>query len=388
MPFLNCFLDTHEYALADVTAATRTPIQPTVNQPRGLRVSAVRLATAITKTQHSQPLRRGPLIWVTLEHMSALQRHMTASAPYTQGNLRLKAGYFDRTGLRDFSKTTKEGEYAQGLNFLFAQDVLKVPALVDYDHFCDEMKVPRLKANSSKPDFVGCENGQGYWLIESKGNLESSSVKTELKKGISQCELGADHLIAHSLPAPQKSYTTLVSFRNNYSALPTRICYVDPEYPDNGQPFETLQFLRSYYEKVIVALGFTGDVASIWANPERTFPRDQFEASGIVYYRIARNEDLFPNWFDEKPLVFRSGVSRNVIMALARGELETFYALIPRFSEQLDQLNRTLKEMDKDALSTWQGEEFFIDGTVVRCEMELDKFKDLMDWWQPPNRLR
>ncbi|MDT9678123.1 hypothetical protein F6R97_26740 [Pseudomonas sp. JV414] len=384
MLLLNCFLDTYEYANSDVLALSKSKINPIRSQPRGLRVSLVRLATAIAKTQHCQPLKRFVLPFVVLEQISALQRHMVSHGTGAERNLRLNERFFGKYGLRDFSKTSTIGEYAQGLSFLFAQDCLKVPALVDFDHFCDTTGVPRITSNLSKPDFVGCQNSRGYWLIEAKGNLESTSIKTELRKGVGQCELGAAHLIKSGLTTPQKSFTTLVSFRDQKSSNQTRLCYVDPEFPDDGRRFNTAQFLRNYYEDVIRALGFLGYIGDVWDNPDAAFSHNVFEESGVAYYRIFTNDSdraVIPPprrtpCFNPRGY-YISGVSRDVINALAKRDVEAFFALIPSFNSQVESLNLKMQATDA-TVDLWEAPETFIDGTFVHYEMSIPHLMDYL----------
>ena len=197
MLILNRFLDVDEYSFASIVGTKKA--SPIKSRARGLRVNLIRLATAIAKTMYCSRASRVELPFMVAEQISALQRHTSSFA--LDGNLRLTDRHFGKLGLRDFSKTTIEGQYAQGLCFLFAQDVLEIPALIDFDLFCSDFGITALGSNFSKPDFVACQNPHGYWLVESKGSLESDSIKTALRKGIKQCDSGATHLISQGLAA-------------------------------------------------------------------------------------------------------------------------------------------------------------------------------------------
>lgn len=373
MLILSRFLDVCEYELAPVMVVNSKPVTPIKTELGGFRINLVRLATAIAKTMHCAEVRNVELPFMVAEQISALQRHTASFPPFSKRNLRLTDRHFGEFGLRDFSKTSVEGQYAQGLSFLFAQDYLGIPALIDFDRFCIDMGIAPLGSTSSRPDFVACQNSAGYWLVESKGSLESDSVKPELRKGVNQCLAGAAYLAAQGIPAPKKTYTTLASFRTKSSRKSTRLCYVDPDVPEDGGAFDPLKFLRAYYERVLEALGYADDATRIWTEAQAPLFRQEFESLGGRYYQIASDDRGGPLFwalqdrrFFTAPDLYSAGVAKKVIDALVRGNVQEYFALIPGFQEQVSRVTRVAKVAEADLESPASDQEFFVDGTVVQ----------------------
>jgi hypothetical protein len=76
--------------------------------------------------------------------------------------------------LRDFSKTARIGELAQGINYLFVQEVLLFPYIVDFHLFYKNV-YEKVHSGSKTPDFIILKydfNESG--LFESKGEAQKS----------------------------------------------------------------------------------------------------------------------------------------------------------------------------------------------------------------------
>jgi hypothetical protein len=97
--------------------------------------------------------------------------------------LKLKKERYER--LRDFSKTARVGELAQGINYLFVQERLKYPFIIDYHLFC---KKNGIRVTGKTPDFVVLSNDlKQIGLFESKGNgTNANKVIERLKSAITQ----------------------------------------------------------------------------------------------------------------------------------------------------------------------------------------------------------
>jgi hypothetical protein len=366
MFILSRYIDAYEHSSSSVTAINKSKTIPSPH-PKRLRVGLVRLAVAVAKTMHSNPIGKAEFFFAVQEQISALQRH-TASHSTNPRNLRLKESYFYRNlGLRDFSKSTIEGQYAQAINFLFFQDILGIPALLDFDWYCRDKIIPQLDQGISRPDFVACERN-GYWLIESKANLESNSVKTKLREGLLQCASGQTHLMANGHAAPVRSYSSLVSFRLSNSNEDTVIHYADPEHAPNQREFDALGFLRTYYEIALKAIGYPENPKEIWESDNALLLQNSSEYLGRQFYDVSSDDSggvLFSELQrDRVPEFYYAGIDIGIIAALRDGDLQLYFSLVSQLKERTAELNRDQYANEPD----WPEEsELFVDGTYIEA---------------------
>lgn len=361
MLITNRLIDALEYSSAAIKTKNNVKAKPYNNPRKILRINLVRLASAIAKTMHSNPIGRLEFLFAVFEQISALQRH-TASFSKNPSNLRLRDDYFMKNrGLRDFSKSTLEGQYAQGISFLFFQDLLGVPALLDFDKYCRDEKIPELGGQSSRPDFIGCKKPNEYWIVESKANLESTSIKQELREGLEQCDDGKTHLTANGQATPTCSYCSLVSFRLENSSEDTTIHYADPKNEPNGREFNSLKFLRSYYENALLSLGYEGNPQDIWSSDNAELFKSEFEYLGRNFYYLRAYRPTQPLFLASPgPRSYNAGISVDIIRALKSGDLEDYFNLVNIFHKHVSDINEKVQENQE-----WVEDELFVDGTLI-----------------------
>ena len=96
--------------------------------------------------------------------------------------------------LRDFSQTTRTGELAQGLNYLFTQERLGFPFVVDYHLFCNGNST---KIEGRTSDFVLLnDQANTTGLMESKGEAaKKDTVTTKLNDALEQLDAGQQTLL-------------------------------------------------------------------------------------------------------------------------------------------------------------------------------------------------
>lgn len=98
-------------------------------------------------------------------------------------NLTLSESRYKR--LRDFSKSTRIGEMAQGINTFFVVDRLGFPYFIDYDLAKEKTSIG-FKNKSKSPDFVILNSSLSkIGLYESKGNMNGTPSK-DLKSALTQ----------------------------------------------------------------------------------------------------------------------------------------------------------------------------------------------------------
>jgi len=96
--------------------------------------------------------------------------------------------------LRDFSQTGRTGELAQGINYLFVQERLDYPFIIDYHLFCDRLSIT---IDGRTPDFVLLDkNLTKIGLFESKGEAAIlDTVKGKLSSAMKQLVSGKQNLL-------------------------------------------------------------------------------------------------------------------------------------------------------------------------------------------------
>lgn len=91
--------------------------------------------------------------------------------------------------LRDFSKTTRIGELAQGVNYLFTQERLDYPYVVDFHLFHQQVYGTPYSERSSPDFFVLKEDFSEIGLMESKGEgAKRNSISGKLHSALKQLE--------------------------------------------------------------------------------------------------------------------------------------------------------------------------------------------------------
>lgn len=94
----------------------------------------------------------------------------------TQTNLLLSESRYRR--LRDFSKSTRIGEMAQGINTSFVSNRLHFPYIIDFDLAKNKtLATLNIKTNGKSPDFVVLNSAMTkIGLFESKGNMNGNAT--------------------------------------------------------------------------------------------------------------------------------------------------------------------------------------------------------------------
>jgi hypothetical protein len=105
----------------------------------------------------------------------------------TSSNLVLSESRYER--LRDFSKSTRIGEMAQGINALFVSKRLKFPYIIDFELAKKYTSATiNLQTYGKTPDFLIIDNTlKKIGLFESKGNMNGNVTK-DLRKAMGQIE--------------------------------------------------------------------------------------------------------------------------------------------------------------------------------------------------------
>lgn len=259
--------------------------------------------------------------------------------------------------IRDFSKTTRIGEIAQGVSFLFSQDVLRIPTPHDFIGYCETHygEVPE----GSTPDFIGSSKDGTYDLVESKGSQDTKKIiiNGRLNDALKQCNKGEDFLNSLKLPNALRKFGILTVFETNGSASPNNssIYFIDPS-NNQQERFNSWQLIISYYKSII--MGFTG-FDSIISFKEAITNTITLQNNSYHILKINFNEfesKLTPFYIYSGLLTF--GISSKIldILTLKGDNSEKYFLTI----KQLFDFQKT-DSINNDNMKY----EIFSDGTIV-----------------------
>lgn len=140
----------------------------------------------------------------------------------------LAFNYEFRDILKDFSKVTRHGEIAQGINYFYAKERLGAYAVYDFKDYAKRCGISK-KCSGYTPDYVYCRSkDKAIGILESKGTMQATPTSF-LTHGHEQCTNGENYLKNHGI-VPAHSYVSAVSFGTTSRAIRrySRIYISDP----------------------------------------------------------------------------------------------------------------------------------------------------------------
>jgi len=230
----------------------RVHLRDATNPNNGrLKFSALKLNIAIARCILSKDLTNLDLLF---ESVSSFFRYQTI---INTKNRILTLNKVNFELLRDFSQKTRIGELAQGITYLFSQEHLKTPIVVDFEGFVRHKNYNAV-INGETPDFIlQKEANFNYSIIESKGCYASNnnSTKGKLKKALDQCDNGKN-IIDIALPSYSltKSYGVCIKLHNEQDSNTSEIQFVDPEFNNENKNFN-LEIIRYHYASWFLLMG-------------------------------------------------------------------------------------------------------------------------------------
>lgn len=140
--------------------------------------------------------------------------------------------YENKDILRDFSKGTRRGEIAQGINYLYATKCLGAYVVYDFKYYAYEQMNCSSKCKGKNPDYVYCRRDKKIGILESKGTMKADPSYC-LHSGYFQCENGRDCLQMNRINVAN-TYVSAVSFGTTSKHLNrhTSIYISDPDGDD------------------------------------------------------------------------------------------------------------------------------------------------------------
>ena len=244
-------LNIHEYD--KVSIKTPEKHMKLVHPQNGgnVKFSAIKLNVGIARCILSKDLSNLDMVFESLSSFLRFQTIINTQ----HDNLRLNKIKIEN--LRDFSQKTRIGELAQGITYLFAQEYLNYPIIVDFEGYV-KRENPTVIISDETPDFILQNQANfDYSLIESKGHYEikNKSTKGKLSKALNQCISG--ERIMNTLGRNYtliKSYGVCVKFQNEQAQSDSIIQYVDPENDENNNNYN-IDVIRYHYASWFLLMG-------------------------------------------------------------------------------------------------------------------------------------
>ncbi|WP_150625340.1 hypothetical protein [Pandoraea captiosa] len=366
-------IDLKEYRSSSVSAKSGQAVLKTYpgtpDFPPSFKFSFFRLAVGIAKTV----LTRDPEDDDLIKQVRSSLYQLDSTIASDTSDLRLVSRF--RKKYRDFSKDSRMGELAQAVSFIFAQEVLGHPIVMDFHGFLDCQGIAEMSARDAAPDFaLLLKDGVRIpWLLESKGsspNSKSFAVKSKLKEALDQCDSGDNHLFANTQPVPYcsaRSFGTKLMASEETDAWPSFLAFCDPENGgEQGMP-SAIRAANRYYAAWFVVAGHRGLASRVNRGRltllEFMNHHEEMIVGDTVYlaYRSSsKGFDLFtPLRANKKGVLPRRTprlwlIRKDIVLALIEQDEDKLVAL---FEEMASQPNQALD----------QGFMHFRDGTL--CEI-------------------
>ncbi|GHV92468.1 hypothetical protein AGMMS50268_29710 [Spirochaetia bacterium] len=218
-----------------------------------LNFSSLRLSIAMARTILSKNPADLDLFFQACSSFFGMQTIIESSDP----KLKLTNDYSIK--FRDFSLTGRIGELAQAINYIFAQDYLKYPIVVDFWGYISSQLPSTITYKGQSPDFVLKKFGvNSISLLESKGSCpwkSTDKLKSKLNEALEQCDAGSTFISDNKIPVTiDKKYASCVWFSNT-NEWDTRIGFCDPEGVANKYNTDSHSLFRYHYASWFSMIG-------------------------------------------------------------------------------------------------------------------------------------
>ncbi|MBP7808645.1 MAG: hypothetical protein KA163_05095 [Bacteroidia bacterium] len=232
---------------------------------------------------------------------------------------------------RDFSKTTRTGELAQGISFLFAQKVLRHSAIVDFKLFFERIGSP-IHSVAKTPDYIIADNIYGgVDLMECKGAYipSQNTIENRIIAVNNQCQSGESIVNSILNWRVNNTYSCCISVSNENSPAGTKIHFADPP----GKQLEDanlIQLIRFHYASWFLLAGDFDNASLLLKNKAPQI----YEEPEVSYRGKNINEVFFPignqNWPDPLNRFYISKQTLDVI----KGESKKLPYLVQSETEE------------------------------------------------------
>jgi len=252
-------IEISEYQSSSITSskshAKKSTTSGTIHGKAVIRFSKFRLAVALAKTI----LTRDPKDSDLIKEVRAALYMLDSMIDTNKTSLRVCNGF--RKKYRDFSKNSRTGELAQAISFIFSQEKLCYPIVMDFHGFLASQGSPESPNDYSSPDFALLAKSGDFKpsLLESKGtcpSTETNAVKGDLKDALNQCRSGLAFMLANCNPklGAKSMFGTQVRVAESADSWSSVFSFCDPEDRAEDAP-DPLAAARQYYSAYILITG-------------------------------------------------------------------------------------------------------------------------------------
>ena len=313
-------------------------------------VNDVRLSYAIARTICSYHPRQSELYLDTAAAFLGLLSMVQNTTDFRVSDDRIKR-------LRDFSRTTRIGELAQGVNYLFTQQRLLFPYIVDYHYYCNSRGI---RTAGATPDFVVLNNHNQIGMMESKGGgPNSKNARGKLQRAFNQIGFGEANLINAGFTLDKK-FPIFSHFKSNSSSV---ISYCDIDMGQQSNTPKPVDIFLIHYSSWFYLIGDfkRADLLSQSQTIDDLADDDRYEFDPkLQVYWVKYFEFLDGNVFLDfrfrflrHERLFRFGIKKNVVDKLVSFNPEE---PLPNNEEYPNNGNNY---------------QWFLDGTVIRLQIDL-----------------
>jgi hypothetical protein len=258
--------------------------------------------------------------------------------------------------LRDFSQTSRTGEMAQGINYLFVQERLDYPYIIDYHLFCDRLNI---KIEGRTPDFVLLNpllNKIGLFESKSEASV-ANSVTTKLNDAMKQLMIGKQNLLLNKKLYAKNLYPVCTKFLFEHPEISTiNYCYI--AFSDEPVKFSPDDIIKAHYASWFYLVGdFTR--AQLLSNGENI---PSLEDVGEVTYDGVTDKDIY--WVSNINNAFFNSVNKHLLFVFMKS-----YFKIGIRKDVVKRLTITIEGPMPTQEAIIDGEmQWFTDGTVLRIK--------------------
>jgi hypothetical protein len=329
----------------------------TSKYPNKMEISPIKLSVAMGRTILSIDPCNIDLVFQVVSSFFNMQSIIDTKAK----NLRVADSTMGK--FRDFSLSGRVGELAQAINYIFVQEVLKKPLVVDFEGFLiREGYIKKCPYIGKSPDFISGSIGSNkITLIESKGacpDIERLQLKTKLREGLEQCDEAQQYFTVNKLPVNvQNSFASGVWFSKS-SKWNTAIHFSDPDYNDLDYLLDPMQLFRYHYASWFALLGYYRQAIELVSNENVSIEEpDEIIEIGDEKFYILDVSDYYPYYMGYELIMIFSGVYRS---RLRFGISQKIWNILKNHNG----INIEKEEYYFEAISN-EDYELFADGTII-----------------------
>lgn len=286
-----------------------------------LRINPFRLSSAMAHSILSANPRDWDVLFMALSTYIGVQPLIGSH----RNEIRLAPGA--RTKFRDFSKSSRIGELAQGVAWLYAQEGLNHPIVIDFNAYLQTQGIPPKPGSS--PDFViGASLApRTISLLESKGSCprtERDRLKEKLAEALDQCDAGLTHLRHHGQPSVRNKYAAALWLAEIGDPWKPVLHVADPDDEPQVQVAKPERLMRHHYATWFMLAGLREIGENLLSEQQHRLqtPAHEISIRGTAYYLFEAPQSLW-TWLHVAPWIRYFGIAKAVFDVLIhRGDLK------------------------------------------------------------------